>query len=118
MLSYLFSQNFSLISLVDFQTFSLRLYSSFKDEFFKRTDEAIFQINSLEKQIELKHQLCLQRAFLASKISKSFEANGVIFIGAFLPTGDMHAWIIENGIQPDSDDRGWINYRPLLALYN
>ena len=72
----------------------------------------------MEKQIELKHQLCLQRAFLASKISKSFEANGVIFIGAFLPTGDMHAWIIENGIQPDSDDRGWINYRPLLALYN
>jgi len=95
-----------------------RLYSSFKHEFFKKTDEAIFQINSLEKQIERKHQLCLQRAFLASKISKSFEANGVIFIGSFLPTGDMHAWIIENGIQPDSDDRGWVNYRPLIAFYN
>jgi hypothetical protein len=107
-----------LLKIGNSRFYLIRLYSSFKDEFFKRTDEAIFQINSLEKQIELKHQLCLQRAFLASKISKSFEANGVIFIGAFLPTGDMHAWIIENGIQPDSDDRGWINYRPLLALYN
>ena len=95
-----------------------RLYSSLKHELFNTTNEAIFHINSIEIQIELKHQLCLQRAFLASKISKSFGANGVIFIGAFLPTGDMHAWIIENGTQPDSDDRGWVNYRPLLAFYN
>ena len=95
-----------------------RLYSCFKQDVFQTTDQALFQINSLDKQIEFKHHLCLQRAFLASKISKSFEANGVIFIGAFLPTGDMHAWIIENGIQPDFDDRGWINYRPLLAFYN
>jgi len=95
-----------------------RLYSSFKHELFNTTVESIFQINSIEIQIELKHRLCLQRAFLAAKISKSFENNGVLFIGAFLPTGDMHAWIIENGVQPDSDDRGWINYRPLLAFYN
>jgi hypothetical protein len=29
----------------------------------------------------------------------------------------MHAWIIENGTQPDPQDREWILYRPLLALY-
>lgn len=95
-----------------------RLYSSIKNPMFENTSEAITYINSLPSQVELKHRLCLQRAFLAAKISKSFTKNGVIFIGAFLPTGDMHAWIIENGQQADFDDRGWINYRPLLALYH
>ena len=85
---------------------------------FEKTNEAITYINSLPPQVELKHRLCLQRAFLSSKISKSFIKEGVIFIGAFLPTGDMHAWIIENGVQPDFDDRGWVNYRPLLAFYH
>ena len=85
---------------------------------FDNTNEAITYINSLPPQVEFKHQLCLQRAFLSSKISRGFIDNGVIFIGAFLPTGDMHAWIIENGKQPDYDDRGWVNYRPLLAFYH
>ena len=95
-----------------------RLYSSIKSLMFEKTNEAITYINSLPPQVELKHRLCLQRAFLSSKISKSFIKEGVIFIGAFLPTGDMHAWIIENGVQPDFDDRGWVNYRPLLAFYH
>lgn len=95
-----------------------RLYSSLKNPLFENTSEAITCINLLPLQVELKHQLCLQRAFLAAKTSKSFTKDGVIFIGAFLPTGDMHAWIIENDVQPDYDDRGWINYRPLLAFFN
>lgn len=95
-----------------------RLYSSMKHLMFENTSEAISYINSLPPQVEFKHQLCLQRAFLSAKISKSFTKDGVIFIGAFLPTGDMHAWIIENGSQPDYDDRGWVNYRPLLAFYH
>lgn len=95
-----------------------RLYSSLKNLMFENTNEAITYINSLPPQVEFKHQLCLQRAFLSSKISRGFIENGVIFIGAFLPTGDMHAWIIENGKQPDYDDRGWVNYRPLLAFYH
>jgi hypothetical protein len=60
---------------------------------------------------------CLQRSLLAAMTSKSFGDLGVLFIGAELSTGEMHAWIIENGEQPDSEDRSWINYRPLLALY-
>ena len=95
-----------------------RLYSSMKNLMFENTNEAITSINRLTPQINFKHQLCLQRALLSSKISKSFIENGVIFIGAFLPTGDMHAWIMENGKQQDTDDRGWINYRPLLAFYH
>lgn len=61
---------------------------------------------------------CLQRSLLAAMVSKSFIKSGVVLIGAELSTGEMHAWIIENGAQPDPEDRSWINYRPLLALYN
>ena len=60
---------------------------------------------------------CLRRSLLAAMTSKSFVRSGVLFIGAELSTGEMHAWIIENGEQPDPEDRSWINYRPLLALY-
>lgn len=59
---------------------------------------------------------CLQRSLLAAMVSKSFVTKGVVLIGAELSTGEMHAWIIEDGEQPDSQDRSWINYRPLLAL--
>ncbi len=107
-----------LLKISNSRFYTTRLYSSMKNLLFENTSEAITCINSLPPQVELKHQLCLQRAFLAAKISKSFTKEGVIFIGAFLPTGDMHAWIIENGVQPDFDDRGWVNYRPLLAFYH
>jgi len=60
---------------------------------------------------------CLQRSLLAAMTSKSFVHSGVLFIGAEFSTGEMHAWIIENGEQPDAEDRTWINFRPLLALY-
>lgn len=95
-----------------------RLYASIKYPIFDSTTQAISHINNLPIQIKERHSLCLQRSFLAAKISDSFIRDGVIFIGAFLPTGDMHAWIIEKDMQPDYSDRGWINYRPLLALYH
>lgn len=94
-----------------------RIYSSFKNYLFLDTHEAIANIWYLPIKTDLKRQMCLQRTFLAAKISESFESKGIIFIGAFLPTGNMHAWIIEDGTQPDSNDRVWINYRPLLAFY-
>jgi hypothetical protein len=58
----------------------------------------------------------LQRCLLAAKISSSFKKNGVLFIGFSSSIKDMHAWIIEGNIQPDFDDRVWINYKPLLAI--
>lgn len=95
-----------------------KIYSSFKDKIFDSTSQSLNAINTLELHHERRHELCLQRSFLAAKTSKSFTKNGVIFIGAFLPTGDMHCWIIENSAQPDINDRSWINYRPLIAFYN
>ena len=117
-ISILSNMHDRLLKIGNNRFYMTRLYSSIKSLMFEKTNEAITYINSLPPQVELKHRLCLQRAFLSSKISKSFIKEGVIFIGAFLPTGDMHAWIIENGVQPDFDDRGWVNYRPLLAFYH
>jgi hypothetical protein len=59
---------------------------------------------------------CLQRALTVAKVSKKFKSHGVLFIGAQLPLKNMHAWIIEDGIQPDRADRKWINFLPLLAI--
>jgi hypothetical protein len=74
-------------------------------------------ISVMHEQEEEYGQRCLQRAMLAVKTSESFKKNGVLFIGALLPTSNMHAWIIEAGTQPDVADRDWILYRPLLAFY-
>jgi hypothetical protein len=61
---------------------------------------------------------CLPRCMFVAKTSKSFWQQGVLFVGVFLPTRQMHSWIIDGASQPDSTDRHWINYRPLLALYS
>lgn len=93
------------------------IYSSFQNPFFESTIDAFDYISQMEIHKEKFGELCLQRALLAAKISKSFKKNGVIFIGATLPTFNMHAWIIEGDIQPDREDRIWVMYQPLLALY-
>lgn len=59
---------------------------------------------------------CLQKSLHVAKTSRSFRRDGVLFIGANLPTGHMHSWIIENDMQPDISDSLWISYRPLLAF--
>lgn len=64
-----------------------------------------------------RHSSCLQRCLFVAKTSRTFWDSGVLFIGAQLPTGSMHAWIIEGDQQPDLEDRIWINYRPLLAIF-
>jgi hypothetical protein len=61
------------------------------------------------------HELCLPISLMAIKLSKSFKNNGVLMIGAFIPTGEMHAWIIEDNSQINIYDRQWVNYHPLLA---
>jgi hypothetical protein len=61
--------------------------------------------------------LCLPRTMFAAITSKTFKENGVIFIGVFLPSRNMHAWLIEDGVQPDPYDTMWINYQPVAILY-
>lgn len=92
------------------------LYSRFQTPFFKNTIDAFDYISQIKIHKEKKGKICLQRALLAAKTSKTFKKNGVLFIGAQLPTGLMHAWIIDNGVQPDRQDREWIMYKPLLAI--
>lgn len=60
--------------------------------------------------------LCLPRSLFAASASKRFAEFGVIVIGVFLPTRNMHAWIIEDGRQPDSHDSMWINFRPVAMI--
>lgn len=97
--------------------FSL-LYSKIKRKLFDNTELAFSSISkNIPEQIERRNELCLQRSLLALKTSNSFKHSGVLFIGAALPTGNMHAWIIESNCNPDMQDREWIMYRPLLAFY-
>ena len=85
---------------------------------FDNTELAFSTISkTIPEQIERRNELCLQRSLLALKTSNSFKKSGVLFIGAALPTGNMHAWIIESKCNPDHQDREWIMYRPLLAFY-
>lgn len=96
--------------------FLLRLYASFSQHMFDCTYQAMGAVSQVPEQVINREERCLQRSLLAAKTSKSFSKSGVLFIGATTNNADMHAWIIENGSQPDHEDRGWINYRPLLAL--
>ena len=61
--------------------------------------------------------LCLPRALFAARMSKKFAEKGVVLIGAFLPSRSLHAWILEDALQPDPRDRQWINFQPVAAIY-
>lgn len=60
---------------------------------------------------------CLPRTLFAAKTSRSFAQNGVLFIGCRFPATALHAWIIEGHSQPEEEDRDWINFAPVLAIY-
>lgn len=92
------------------------LYSGFSMPIFNTTRHAFGAISELPNHQGNSLDKCFQRTLLAAKTSASFPRTGVIFIGADLSSNEMHAWIIEDGQQPDYQDRSWINYRPLLAI--
>jgi hypothetical protein len=60
--------------------------------------------------------LCLPRTLFALSTSCSFRKDGAAFIGVFLPSRKMHAWIIEANANPDPKDDVWICYRPVAAI--
>ena len=39
-----------------------------------------------------------------------------MFIGAFLPSVQMHAWVIEDGMHADVGDNSWTNYTPVAIF--
>ena len=65
----------------------------------------------------IQNDLCLPRTLFAASTSKIFKEKGVIFIGVSLPSNLMHAWIIEDGKQPDPFDTMWMNFQPVAAIY-
>ena len=61
--------------------------------------------------------LCMPRTLFAAATSKSFRKNGILYIGVFLPSNSLHAWIIEDGMVVDKSDKIWIHYQPLAMIY-
>lgn len=79
------------------------------------TDSIVFFRNN--KPGFIQNDLCLTRSLFAASTSKLFKEKGVIFIGVSLPSNLMHAWIVEDGKQPDPFDDMWINFQPVAAIY-
>jgi hypothetical protein len=92
------------------------IYSHFTVPIFKCTQDAFSHIAEIPGHKDMIADRCFQRSLLAAKISQSFQQKGVLFVGSEISSGEMHAWIIEENMQPDLEDRSWINYRPLLAI--
>lgn len=65
---------------------------------------------------EQQRKLCLPRAFFARSTSRRFKKHGTMFVGAFLPSVQMHAWVIEDGMHADVYDDNWINFAPVAIF--
>lgn len=61
-------------------------------------------------------KLCLPRSIFAATTSKRFRKDGCMFIGVFLPSTSMHAWIIENDRIVYRDDHYWTLYTPINVM--
>jgi hypothetical protein len=91
------------------------LYVGYSRGLFRDSREAMAVVLQLCSNHTDYYQLCLPISLMTIKLSKSFKKNGVLIIGAFIPTGEMHAWIIEGDSQINFHDRQWINFHPLLV---
>ena len=96
--------------------FLARQYASYSKPFFNRSSDAIKFFHEATPSSD-RSKLCLPRSLFAAKTSKSFKDAGVLLIGVFLPSRQMHAWIIEDGLQADPCDNIWHLYRPVAAIY-
>ena len=96
------------------QFFLATISASFRKPLFDSSEDAIafFRVNVDGDQ----SSLCLPRALYAAKTSRKFKEEGVVFIGVFLPSRSMHAWVVEGDALADPDDDIWINYRPIAAI--
>ncbi len=60
--------------------------------------------------------MCLPRSVFAATTSKRFKEKGAMFIGAFLPSRHMHAWVIEDNCNSWRQDNKWINFVPVSVM--
>ena len=92
-----------------------RWFSKLGQPIFKDAGEAIRFFRKY-KSGDIQNDLCLPRSLFAASTSKKFKDKGVVFIGVTLPSKSMHAWVIEDGMQPDPYDTMWINFQPVAAI--
>jgi hypothetical protein len=102
--------------LCDKSFYLAKLYSNSKIKEFENSTQALKFYRNIE-HLKEQNTLCLPRTLFAASKSKLFKEKGVIFIGIFLPSTNLHAWIIEDGCQPDTQDIIWTNYQPIAAIY-
>jgi hypothetical protein len=102
--------------LSKFSFYSCLLFSKINFKIFNTTDEAIIYYQNYISP-ENQSNLCLPRTLFAAATSKSFKKNGVLYIGIFLPSHSLHAWIIEDGKIMDKSDNIWILYQPVAMIY-
>jgi hypothetical protein len=110
----IYGLNLSKISVLSF--YLAKIYSNLRRKEFENSIQAINYFRSIER-LKNQNNLCLPRTLFAASKSKLFKEKGVIFIGIFLPSTNLHAWIIEDGCQPDVEDKIWTNYKPIAAIY-
>lgn len=94
----------------------VRVLANFRFPIFNSTSDAILFYRKLYPSEQ--QNLCLPRSLFAACTSKTFKKDGGLFIGVFLPSRAMHAWILEDGKQPDPFDDIWICYQPVALMYN
>ena len=93
-----------------------RILTLFRFPFFENSTEAIIAFRKIAP-MSIQNNLCLPRALFAAVTSKKFKEKGIVFIGVFLPSNSMHAWVLEDGIQPDLHDDMWVNFQPIAAIW-
>lgn len=97
-----------------FNFYAAILYASVPAICFQKSSDAFASLNQLHENETC--DSCLEKCLAIAKCSASFREKGVLFIGAHLPLEAMHAWVIEDGHQPDEEDRQWVNFQPLFAI--
>lgn len=93
-----------------------RIFTLFRLPIFENSTEAILIFRKTATKY-LQSDLCLPRALFAAVTSKKFKDKGVVFIGVSLPSKSMHAWVIEEDVQPDPYDGIWINFQPVAVIW-
>lgn len=85
-------------------------------DIFENAGDAARFYYSVYPNEERQRVLCLPRAIFIATTSRRFKEHGVLFIGAFLPTVRMHAWVVEDGMCADIWDNQWICFQPVMMI--
>ena len=91
------------------------LLSYLRLHLFKDAQQASWVFQQCTKGMQQK-LLCLSRSIFIATTSKRFKEHGTMYIGIFLPSRNMHAWVIEDNLQTDEWDNYWILYQPLIMM--